>query len=306
MTNKVLVVVISYSNTDITNNCLGHLMTQTEDARVVLWDNGAHNEGYIEFEGDGLVSHYSKENVLWTPAINSAISKYWDGEPYIAFMNNDIYLPPEALSLMTKLMDEDPEVGMVGPMGSRLGGPQDWAGNIGSWPQGATNILNLQHHIRERPPKRATYLIGACCVLPSRVWATIGPLDPGMPLGADDHDYSIRLKHAGYQMLVAENVYADHIGHATGSSGQWNEWGGKSWDFFNKKWSNYYLDQAEAILCHWSGAYYPGWDTGTGWSTEEERNRIFEIRYALHKFNLQIKGYTEQVDDNYWKVRLGV
>jgi GT2 family glycosyltransferase len=255
----VLMVVVSYNNMDLTMRAVRSLKEQTEEVRVLVWDN-ASVDGTVAWLERNKIEHVASErNVLWSPAVNAGL-QYRENETYVGFMNNDISLPPDAIKRMTDLLKSDEKIGMVAPMGAALGGPQDWATHHGNWTMLSPTVEELQDLLKGRPPKRATYVVGACTLLPHKVWAEVGPLDEEMPLGADDHDYSIRVKQAGYQIWVNEDVYASHYGHASGHSENWGIWGPKSWDRFNTKWANYYKTEEEAIKSHWGGEYHEGYD----------------------------------------------
>lgn len=269
---ETLVVVVSYKNFAHTRNTLFALMKQTTPVDIIVWDNNSPDGSGeqladIFYHMQGIRVIRSEKNLLWGPAINHVFATYREPQhKFLGFMNNDITLPTTAVERMLTTLHQ-PNVGLVGPMGCRIGGPQDWAANRGE---------ESPAHNENLPAKRATYVIGACVFLPASVWDEIGPMDDAMPLGADDHDYSIRVKQAGYEIWINQNVYADHIGHASGDAPEWKVWNQRGWEAFNEKWSMYYSTTDEAVMCHWSGAYTEGWDVGTGWLTPEQR----ELEYA--------------------------
>lgn len=248
----VLMVVVSYNGLEHTKVAVESLREQTIPVKIVVWDN-ASNDGTQEWlaEQSDIIVHLSKDNLLWTPAINRAIDQYSEVESFIGFMNNDLWIPPDGLHRMVNIA-ADPQVALVGPMGSNIGGPQDYAHHWGAWTDIASDLSMLQTNIAQRPPKRTSYIIGACVILRREVWDELGPLDEDMPLGADDHDYSIRAKQAGYKLMVAQNVFVEHVGHATGEEKEWSEWGKKSWEAFNKKWVGHFTELEANI--HWSGS----------------------------------------------------
>ncbi len=256
MPKDIFVVVVSYNGLENTQKCVLSLLDQDASIRVLVWDN-ASIDGTREWlaSQNDVEYHLSDDNVLWTPAINEAIKNYHNGEPNICFMNNDILIDSHVLGSLSRTLEKS-EVGLVAPVGSSLGGVQDYASHQDTYTEYGPEI-------------RVNYVVGALCLIRHDVWEKVGILDPTMPLGADDHDYSIRIKHAGLQVIVRSDVYVNHIGHATGDSGNWNDFGSSSWKTFEEKWSGYYATEEEAIESHWGNLYNDKFPVGTGWSEDK-------------------------------------
>jgi hypothetical protein len=256
----VLAVVVSFGNPVLTLNAVNALVRQRGvNIRIVVWDNF-----YADDTRDTLatklpirVTLHCSPNILWSPAINAAVKQHWDGEDFLLFQNNDLTLPaPNGVRTLKSVFELYPDAGIVAPMTPALGGPQD----------------PLQCTDRSKPIRTA-FVLGACTMVPYKVWTEVGPLDPEMPLGADDHDYCIRVKHAGYSIWVDPRVGAGHKGHASGFSDTWEKYGGQSWARFNEKWGGYYATDEEACRAHWDGIYVPGFEKGTGWTEAKYKER---------------------------------
>lgn len=267
---RALVVVVAYNNLKLTQHAVGALLGQTYETRVVVWDN-ASVDGTADWlrQQKQIEAHVSDENVYWSPAVNRAIEEHWDGEDFIGYMNNDAKpFRSTVARLITLLRDE--KVGLVAPSMGRIGGPQDIANCAGHDLVARGGFV--EDRIKDLPPKRVNFVMGAFAMLRKSVWNEIGPLDEDMPLGADDHDYAIRLKEAGYQIWVAQNAFCEHAGHASAKgkvAGRiWDDVGAQSWAAFNKKWEGYFANEEEAVKCHWGGEYVDGWEKGSGWATE--------------------------------------
>lgn len=270
MSNKAFVCIVSYNNLGLTRRAVDALRRQTLDTTIAVWDNNS-KDGTVDWlrQQDDLKCELSDQNVYWTPAVNGAIEKFWDGEPYIGYMNNDAQ---PLVSTVERLVDllQRPEVGLVAPSMAKIGGPQDIAAC-----EGHDIVANggfVDSNLQGLSPKRVNFVMGAFAMLRKEVWDEVGPLDEEMPLGADDHDYSIRLKDRGYQIWVAQNAFCEHAGHASArvspeADRAWDDVGAKSWDRFNKKWAGYYATEDEAIKAHWGGDFVEGFERGTGWPT---------------------------------------
>ncbi len=282
-----LAVVVSYNDQPNTLKTVESLLGR---ARIVVWDNHSEDgtvEALQKAYGRLITVHRSRENVLWTPALNSAVDLYRGAEKYVLFSNNDIRYEPDCVEILENVCKADPTVGVVGPTGSGMGGVQDFASNYGAkaaeYGWGGRPTSAFYRYISRLPIKRCNYIVGAAMLVPFSVWDEIGPLDESMPLGADDHDYCIRVKRAGYKIMVAYPAFVWHKSHSsyTRARDTWDEWGKRSWEAFNKKWAGYFHNEEEAKKAHWISEYTEGWDVGTGWMSPEEREEVWARRAAI-------------------------
>lgn len=270
-----LIVVVSYNDAQNTLTTVQSLVGQ---GRIVVWDNASTDDTVHRLRTGypNVNVHVNDENILWTPACNGAIHEYYDGEEYVLFSNNDITYRPNVVERLKSVFRDESNVGIVGPTGAALGGLQDYATHWGKGRR-AANVDHL-------PNVRTTYIVGASMMISGDLLGDIGLLDETMPLGADDHDYCIRAKQAGYSLWVCNSAYVAHKGHASArhAPAQWQEWGGKSWAAFESKWAGYYFTEKEAIWCHWGATWHPNWNIGTGWMEEADRQKVWEARGATY------------------------
>jgi GT2 family glycosyltransferase len=261
---EVLAVVVGYRNPNLSVRAMKSLSKQIVPVDAVLWDNYSTDADRVNLkkaEPPGTVV-CDLENSLWTPAINKAVDKFLKPEhKFILTMNNDCELPPKLVGSLIDVFKTHPDAGMVGPLIPAIGGPNE--------PTAHRNKVDAI---------RVPYLMGACTLTLRSVWDQLVDrdgygLDPQLPLGADDHDVSLRIKHFGYHLYVDPRVEARHKGHASKGK-EWDIYGPKCWATFNDKWANYFRTEEEALKCHWDGQYYPDWDKGTGWTEEKFVRRM--------------------------------
>lgn len=243
--------MVSWNGLDLTREAYEHLLAQTDqDFRLVLWDN-ASTDGTQEWmqsvdRPDNVHFVLSQENLLWVPAILAAVLVYWEDEEYIAWMNNDMFMPPYGLQRMVQHFKDNSDLGLLAPVGGGLGGGQDFAANEGYWPalipQGVEpHWHNLKGPLEGRPLTDVNFISGAFAMTTAAIWEELGGLDPALALSCDDMEYSVRMHANGYRVAVAADVYARHISHSTGVSGS------KHWDanmepgyvHFVRKWAWY-------------------------------------------------------------------
>lgn len=279
---KTLAIVVSHNDVNNTERTVASLIPQAE---VVVWDNASTDRTVeiLQRRFTQIKVHAHPDNVLWTPALNQATELYWDGEKNLLFSNNDIVYEPETVGRLEDAMQD--RVGLAGPSGSGMGSAQDFAIWYGKNAPGWGHPMSdpLRAHIAKLPTVRAPNVVGAAMMVNPALRHEIGELDNEMPLGADDHDYCIRAREAGYSIWVVNSAHVHHKSHASyrRTKQVWKTYGAQSWDVFNKKWAGYFLNKEEAVKVQWGAKYYPGWDVGTGWLPLQEREEIWEMRKRL-------------------------
>jgi hypothetical protein len=281
---RTLGIVVSYNDAANTLACVESLKGQV---RTIVWDNASSDdtiERLLASPNKSLTIHRSSTNVLWTPALNRAVAEFYDGEEFLLFSNNDIVYRNDTIDRLEELFEVDPTAGIAAPAGSGLGGLQDFATQHPiPHAQDGHPVMPFDLWVTTRPTLRANYVVGASMMVRYSAWEEIGALDESMPLGADDHDYCMRAKAHRYTIWVVTSAYVEHKGHASlgVARKEWNDWGRRSWEVFNEKWAGYYHNEEEAVKCHWEAKYTPGWNLGTGWLPEADRQAVWDARSQM-------------------------
>jgi len=135
---------------------------------------------------------------------------------WLLLVNNDTVFPAGTLDALKQVIREAPaDVAMLGPVtnaagnGQRLWKPgasfEEWL-QIGAW-------LNQHPTHQLVPAYRCDFFTIA---IRRDVWAQLGGLDLAFGLGYyEDFDFSLRLRAAGYQQMITEDVFILHVGSAT-------------------------------------------------------------------------------------------
>jgi SAM-dependent methyltransferase len=124
-------------------------------------------------------------------------------------MNDDTYIPLPSIRWTNLLLNHfaNPKIGAVGPTTNVVMGAQQIFSPI-PYPQ---DIL------------RVKFLIGFCVMVRRKALEEVGGIDDSLP-GGDDFDLSIRLRKAGYELLIDRNVFVYHHGFKTGQRVHGNHW----------------------------------------------------------------------------------
>lgn len=152
------------------------------------------------------------QNLGWEGGLKEGL-KHSDSK-FVMFANDDIFIPRSSAQWTRKMMSlfKYPKVGAVGPSSNCVMGSQ--------------NIFVASGGV---PDYKVNCLIGFCMLLRREALDKAGGVDDTLP-GGDDLDLSIRLRDAGYDLLVDRESFVYHHGFKTGErvhgdagvAGGWN------------------------------------------------------------------------------------
>lgn len=216
------IIVLCCNELDYTKLCLESVLRHTRvPYELILVDNGSTDETpqYLE----SLLARAGPQrvkiirnaaNVGFARGCNQALEKARGS--YLVFLNNDTIVTPAWLENLVAWSFHDwPHVGMVGPLTNYAAAPQQI-------PAGYTDLKDLDEFALRRgrdyshKALRHDRLIGFCLLLRRDVFKAIGGFDERYGLGFfEDDDLSVRVRRAGYSLLIALNVYIHHFGSRT-------------------------------------------------------------------------------------------
>lgn len=216
------VVVLGYNQFDRTTGpCLNSLTPWIgdPDIEIIAFDN-ASPDGSGERtrqwcnERPGVQFQSSTENLGYAGGMNKAAS-HARGQ-WLLLVNNDTEFPAHTLDALKKVIQNAPaNMAMLGPVtnaagnGQRLYDPskskQDWL-ELGAWFN--TNPTGLY-----LPTYRCDFF---CVAIRRDAWEQLQGLDTIFGRGYyEDFDFSLRLRAAGFDQAITEDVFIYHQGSAT-------------------------------------------------------------------------------------------
>lgn len=216
MTPRVSVVVVTYNSSQIIEDCLIALNSQTfNDFEVLLVDNDSHDNTRDVIERLRpqlkylLRTFYLDENKGFTGGNNHAF-KFCSSE-YVALINPDAFAYPDWLATLVSAMDNHPDAGIGA---SKL---VAWGtGMIDSVGIGFSTLLkgfNIGEGNDEDDYKEMKYVFGACggaAIYRKKMLDEIGLYDDDFFLIHEDVDLSLRAQMAGWKALYVPDSKADH------------------------------------------------------------------------------------------------
>lgn len=240
------VIVVSHASASTIEACLFRLLAARDVARVVVIDNASPDDSAERVQrmaqrDPRLSLVRNDENRGFGAACNQGATAV--SQPWVAFVNPDAYVERDTLSrlvahaiaragaglLGVELMDE---AGVVDPS-SRRSDPSLREQMVGLGRRedlylGRDPTLVLQ-------PVEA--VSGALMLLPLGLFVRLGGFDEGYRLHAEDLDLCRRVRVAGYEVVVANDLRVTHVrGVSSRRRPFWVEWQKHRglWRYFNK------------------------------------------------------------------------
>jgi len=145
------------------------------------------------------------------PGIRLALE---EGAHAVMLLNNDTKADPGLLEHLVRALDQNPHAGAAAPL-IYFGAP-----SRSIWYAGGRCVpaLGLTSHrgLRERDEghyrkvEETGYLTGCCLLARREVWEKVGLLDESYFIYAEDADWSLRVREAGWQLLFVPTARLWH------------------------------------------------------------------------------------------------
>lgn len=182
----------------LTTACLRSIEEHTLDYRLIYVDNGS--DAILQAELDRhphiLVRHH--RNMGFIKAVNAGLTLAT--AEYIVLLNNDTEVVPGWMDKLKAPLLADSSIAAVGPLTTAV---DCWQGKE-----------QLQEGWRVLP--KSAMLAFFCVMFRRSAVEQVGLLDEAFGVGlADDDDYCMRLKKAGFLLALAHNLVIPHHHRST-------------------------------------------------------------------------------------------
>jgi GT2 family glycosyltransferase len=216
---RVAIIVLNWNGRDDTLDCLASLDRLDYPAyEVVVVDNGSSDDSVAAIRapypqvtlietGDNL-GYVGGNNVGLEHA--KAI-----GADYALLLNNDTEVAPNFLSLLVEVAEENPTVGIVGPMIYYFERPDViWSAGGGiDWGQGDTWMIGLNEEDRGqfgKSPRPVDFVTGCALLVKMSLVQQVGLLDPRFFAYYEESEWCVRAAHSGFRILHAPQAKIWH------------------------------------------------------------------------------------------------
>jgi len=204
-----VIAVVTYQSAASIRQCLDSILNQSlfSQCEVVVFDN-ASSDGTVaicrEYERHHIKLLLSSENLGFAKAVNR-ISEHASGQ-YLMLLNPDaMLLQKEDLANLVAYADAHPEAGMVGSKVIKPNG-NEYKPSY-RYPEAGKVSVDFSPL-----PGKIAWVIGASLLLNKVLFDQLGRFDEQLFLYADEVDYALRSRQAGFQVAYLPSVVVEHVG----------------------------------------------------------------------------------------------
>lgn len=211
----VSVIVVTYNNLELTKTCLASLDAYTHypNLEIIVVDN-ASSDGSPAFLEQWVKGAPNRKLILnddnrgFAAANNQGLAIAQGG--YLTLLNNDTHVTRGWVSTMTRHLQRDPGIGLLGPVTNNIGNEAKidiTYANMDEMLKLAASYAN-RHIGKVFPLHTAAFF---CVMMPRSTYERVGSLDEAFGRGFfEDDDYCRRVEQAGLRVVCAEDVFIHH------------------------------------------------------------------------------------------------
>ena len=242
----IAVIVVTYASAGTIDACLFRLLAARDVARVIVIDNASPDDSADRVQrlaqrDPRITLVRNDENRGFAAACNQGATAV--SQPWIAFVNPDAYVERDTLSRLVAHATARAGAGLLGVELVDEAGVVDLASrradpSLRDQLSGLGRRENLFLGMDPAQKVQAVDAVsGALMLLPTGLYVRLGGMDEGYRLHAEDLDLCRRVREAGYEVVVANDLRVTHVrGVSSRSRPVWVEWQKHRglWRYFSK------------------------------------------------------------------------
>jgi len=219
--SRASIVVLCYNGLEETTRpCLESIVANTapDTYELIIVDNGS-TDGTVDY-----LKVFVEQNPHVYLQLNDYNKGYADGNndgiriahgQYVVLLNNDTLVPNGWLEKLLKLFNDQPSIGLIGPVTNSAGNEQriELTGlNEKNFEEIASSYVERQSGVWFDTERLGFF----CVAIRRKVLDKVGLLDENFGIGMfEDDDYCVRAKKARFTLAVVEDCFIYHKGSVT-------------------------------------------------------------------------------------------
>jgi GT2 family glycosyltransferase len=214
-TKLVSIVIPVFNLLDYTKSCLESIWRNTEHPfELIIVDNGST---------DGTTEYLSRlPCMVIRNGVNLGVPKAFNqgirvsSGKHVLILNNDTIVTPDWLSRMVRCAESNDAIGIVGTMSNRIGGPQrdeqaSYSDIDGIFAHAERRAYEFKNRVFRYPRLAAIAML-----VKRKVFERVGLFEEDFsPGNYEDDDLCIRALLAGFDVVIAQDVFIHHYGSRT-------------------------------------------------------------------------------------------
>ena len=239
----VAAVVVSFNALENTKRCLSALRAAADPRyplSLIVVDNGSTDGSAEWIRGEsGLQAIFNDQNYGAPRARNQGLALVKEGTDWIAFFDNDVFVPTGWMERALFHGAADPGVGSI-PLCANRASKGQVLDYTGSSDQHSINTFAAEHAESVLQKGADSTLFTSLAVLVrADVMERIGGFDETFsPWGFEDDDIALRIRLAGWRNRVAKDTFVFHAAYDGPAKEQRHAaWLHQNWEAFLRKWS---------------------------------------------------------------------
>lgn len=229
--NKPVVafVILSWNSQHYISNCLDAVLCCNSITPLVLVvDNGSTDKTpailqQYEVDHSEIICTFLPENFGTTVSRNLALKNLPSDVNYVCILDSDTVINDQALATMIQVLEQNPDIGIVGPTMMNSAGATQLSGrnlpSLGIKLRKAAPLKGLQDEGAQmevpntpvvQDMQDVPYLLSACWLMPVSTIDTVGFLDENIFYAPEDVDYCLRVWQAGLRVVRCWNAQIIH------------------------------------------------------------------------------------------------
>ena len=207
---KIFIILLNWNNYIDTKECVESLFKISyNNYQIVIVDNGSEDDSYSKLTKEfkqGVIFIPNGMNMGFADGNNVGI-KYAikNGADYVLLLNNDTIVDRDFLNEMMKVAEKEPSVGILGPKIYYYSKPGViwFADGKFSRIRGGTKVtsMNVKDNGKYDDIKEQDFIAGCALLVKKEVLEKVGLLDKDYFIYAEEADFCIRTKKAGYRIV---------------------------------------------------------------------------------------------------------